>query len=486
MECVKLDSHMEETLARRSRGRDKEVVTKGHVKEGGPGGNQKLSTTPKGEKMLKDEKLEYIEEQFKDKAELLAEYGVEVTATEMYEDIFGDLDLVVPAVVIDDDEKAEEEQDADKKMKHILPMPVKLAIEESKNRNDMLLGGCTYFNDWISKKSAKDIYTLIVDMDNVYSGTLQMALQKDWYTGTGKYLPKPTYIVNSGTGLHLYFVFKAPIPNYKRQTANLDKLYRTLAEEQTTNRVYLVKQVQWFGQDFRMAGGKNKYNWTNGIYKYGEKWDADELAKALGLKGLHFIRYGEKRTSKPVSKQKKVLKRNGWHTNRAWYDKALQECIEKTKEGNRYMSMCALSVIAFKCNVPKDELTRDLEGLLPHYNKNAKRIVKPREILSAIKMYNDKAWLTPKEVLENWQGWLYPPRKRNGRNQKIHLKLARNQLAMLKELGETSQGRPNAKEIVLRWRSFNPEGRKIDCYREIGLSRVTIDKWWDYKENENG
>ena len=108
--------------------------------------------------MLKDEKLEYIEEQFKDKAELLAKYGVEVTAAEMYEDIFGDLNLIVPAVVIDD-EKSDEERDADKKTKHILPMPVKLAIEESKNRNDMLLGGCTYFNDWISKKSAKDIYT---------------------------------------------------------------------------------------------------------------------------------------------------------------------------------------------------------------------------------------------------------------------------------------------------------------------------------------
>ena len=483
VESTEFTLYLETTLASRRRGRGKEVVTTGFCQRERGRGGEGYPQPPKEKEMLKDEKLEYIEEQFKDKAELLAEYGTEVTATEMYEDIFGDLDLVVPAVVIDD-EKEDDEQDANKKTKHILPMPLKLAIQEAENRNDMLLGGCTYFNDWISKKSAKDIYTLIVDMDNVYSGPLLMALQNDWYTGSGKYLPKPTYIVNSGTGLHLYFVFKEPIPNYKRQTANLDKLYRTLAEKQTTNRVYLVKQVQWFGQDFRIAGGKNKYNWTNGVYKYGEKWDVEELAKALGLKELHFIRYGDKRISKPVSKKKKAFKKNGWHTNRAWYDKALQGCIDKTKEGNRYMSMCALSVIAFKCNVPKDELTSDLEELLPHYNKNAKRRVKPREVLSAIKMYNEKAWLTPKEILENWQGWLYPPKKVNGRKQKIHLKLARNQLAMLKELGEASQGRPNAKELVARWRKFNPEGRKVDCQRETGLSKPTVLKWWNEADEE--
>ena len=110
----------------------------------------------------------------------------------------------------------------------------------------------------------------------------------------------PTYIVNSGTGLHLYFVLEEPIPNYHVTTENLDKLYRALAIQQTTKRVYLHKQVQWFGQDFRMAGGLNKYGWTNTVFKIGKKWDIDELGKQVGLKDVHFIRYGEKRTQKPT------------------------------------------------------------------------------------------------------------------------------------------------------------------------------------------
>ena len=48
----------------------------------------------------------------------------------------------------------------------------------------------------------------------------------------------------------------------------------------------------------------------------------------------------------------------------------------------------------------------------------------------------------------------------------------------MRENGEI-QGRPNAKEIVLRWRSFNPEGRKVDCQRETGLSKPTVLKWWN-------
>lgn len=443
--------------------------------------------------MLKDEKIEYIEEQFNEKNNLLAKYGVAVSAKEMYQDIFGDLNIVAPVVIIDD-EDTDENNDA--KTKHILPMPISNAVELAVGRNDMLLGGSTYFNNWIGKKSAKDIYAFIIDMDNVYSGPLLMALERDWYTASGKILPKPSYIINSGTGLHLYFVLTEPIPNYKRQTANIDKLYRTLATEQTTNRVYLVKQVQWFGQDFRMAGGQNKYGWTNSAYKYGEKWDIDELAKALGLKDLHFIRYGEKKISKSFSKQKKVLKRKGWHSNRAFYDFALRNCKAQTKEGNRYMSMCALTTIAFKCNVPKEELEQDLYGLLPEYNKNAQRLVKPQEVRSALKMYNDKAWLTTKEVLENWQGWLYPPKKVNNRKRQEHLQAdfwknketnrpqvnvcKQNRelaLAFMRENGEI-KGRPNAKEMVLRWRKFNPEGRKIDCQRETGLSKPTVLKWW--------
>ena len=435
--------------------------------------------------MLQDESLEYIEEQFNEKNMVLAGYGEEVSAYTLYEDIFGDTDQTIPIVFIDDDEK-----------KHIVPMTIDEAMEQCEGRNDVLMGGCTYFNNWISKKSAKDIYTFIIDMDNVYSGTLLNALRQNWNTASGEVLPMPTYIVNSGTGLHLYFVLKEPIPNYKTSTENLDKLYRALAVQQTTKRVYLHKQVQWFGQDFRMAGGLNKYNWKNTVFRVGEKWDIDELGKAVGLQDVHFVRYGEKRTTAPKSQGKrKKQNRQGWRSDRAFYDYAVRTCQDKTKEGNRYTSMCALSVIAWKCNVSQEELEADLLALLPHYNKGATRQIKEKEIYSAMKMYNPKAMLTQRESLENWQGWEYNPIPRNGRKQAEHLHAEywtnekgrpevntckqNRELALrfMRDNGEI-KGRPKAEQIVRTWQEENPNGKKTDCIRETGLSKPTVYKWW--------
>lgn len=428
--------------------------------------------------MLQDEAIEYIEEQYNEKNMVLSEFGWEVSSYTLYEDIFGDLEQTVPIVFIDDDEK-----------KHIVPMSIDEAIEQSEGRNDVLLGGCTYFNNWISKSSAKDIYAFIIDMDNVYSGTLLNALQNDWKTANDEPLPMPTYIVNSGTGLHLYFVLEEPIPNYHVTTENLDKLYRALAIQQTTKRVYLHKQVQWFGQDFRMAGGLNKYGWTNTVFRVGEKWNIDELGKQVGLKDIHFIRYGEKRTKKPTNNKgnRKKPNRQGWRSNRAFYNYTLKNCRDKTKEGNRYTSMCALSVIAWKCNVPQEELENDLLSLLPDYNKGATRQIKEKEIYSAMKMYNPKAMLTQRESLENWQGWEYKPIKRNGRKQDKHLQLARGIRELKSVMGEnvSGGGRPDKAKIVEEWREQNPNGTKVDCIRDTGLSKPTVYRWWKVDYNKN-
>ena len=431
--------------------------------------SRKVAFMSKG-KQLKDRDLDFIAEQFNEKDEVLSNFCERVSAETFYEDIFGSLDNELPVVIIDDEAQ-----------KHIMPMRLDEALQQAKDRNDILLGGCSYFNHWISKKSAKDIYTLIIDMDNVYSGTLLNAFQDEWYTASGSYLPKPTYIVNSGTGLHLYFVFTEPIPNYKATTENLDKLYRKLAVEQTTNRVYLHKQVQWFGQDFRVAGGLNKYGWENSVYRYNDKWDIDELAKALNLDLPHFTRYGEKRAKSPLKIASKRIKRKGWKSNRAFYDYSLQNCRNKTKEGNRYTSMCALTVIAYKCDVPIDELERDLLSLLPIYNDGATREIKPKEIKSALKMYNQKAMLTQRESLEHWQGWDFKPIKRNGRKRAEHIKImnfVRDEINGNKEW-RNKEGRPNKADIVARWRAEHPNGTKAECIKATGLSKPTVYKWWN-------
>ena len=417
--------------------------------------------------MLRDEPIEVIREQYEEKNMVLSQYGDQVSAWDFYEDVFGDLDQEIPVVIIDDDEE-----------KRIRSMRISDAIEFGTARNDTLIGGCTYFNNWVSKKSAKDLYTFIIDYDNAYSGVLLYALQHDWKSASGEPFAMPTYIVNSGTGLHLYFVMDEPIPVYHSMTQQIDKLYRALAVQQST-RVYVERQIQWFGQDFRCAGGLNKYDWENTIFKVGEKWDIDDLGKAVGLKDVHFIRYGEKRQQKRTGRRKrqKVI---GWKTDRAFYDYALRNCEDKTKEGHRYLSMCALSVIAYKCGVDQGELESDLEKLLPTYNKGAVRQVKPKEIRSAMKMYSEKAMLTPRESLEHWQGWEYKPIKRNGRKRADHIRLMNFVRDEINHVDwRNKEGRPDKSSQVIQWRAEHPEGKKAECIRDTGLSKSTVYRHWD-------
>ena len=418
--------------------------------------------------MLRDEPIEVIKAQYDEKNMVLSQFGEQVSSWDMYEDIFDDLDQEIPIVVIDDDQE-----------KKVRAMTIRDAVVSGMARNDTLIGGCTYFNNWISKKSTKNIYTFIIDYDNAYSGVLLKALQDDWKSANGEDFAKPTYIVNSGTGLHLYFVLSEPIPVYHSMSQNIDKLYRALVVQQS-RRVYVQQQVQWVGQGFRCAGGFNKYGWENTVFRIGDKWDIDDLGKAVGLENVHFIRYGEKRQTKKGVKRKRQ-KTAGWKTNRAFYDYALENCREKTKEGHRYLSMCALSVIAYKCGVDQKELRSDLERLLPTYNKESVRQIKPKEIQSAIKMYGDKAIFTPRESLEHWQGWEYHPIKRNGRKQAVHLQRARAVQLVDYPHGEWREGngRKSQADKVQMWRSTHPEGKKVDCIRDTGLSKSTVYRHWE-------
>ena len=419
---------------------------------------------------LKDESVEYRLEQYNEKNMILDANGERVSARTMYEDIFPSLDMVMPVVHIDEDEE-----------KHIVKMTIEEALERSIGRNDMLLGGSTFFNGFVSKATAKDIYAFIIDMDNVYAGILLLAFKNEWRRVHGEFAPLPTYIVNSGTGLHLYFVLDKPLPHLRRQWLAIDRLYRNLAKLETTGYNYLHKSVQWFGQDFRIAGGCGKDGWENTVYRVGEKWDADRLAASVGV-DFQFKYDADANPPQPKKKKKSgtFQKRKGYYLNQRVYETSVERCRNETHEGNRYLSMCALTVLAWKCKVSEEQLRHDLLSLLPDYNKaGVTRLVKPKEIESAMKMYNELAIDTPRERTEDWLGWKFVGARRNGRKQAVHLKVARAVRDALHEDWREGNGRPTKAQIVKEWRMEHPDGRKIDCERETGLSRPTVLKWWN-------
>lgn len=43
----------------------------------------------------------------------------------------------------------------------------------------------------------------------------------------------------------------------------------------------------------------------------------------------------------------------------------------------------------------------------------------------------------------------------------------------------------NKKDLVQSWRKSHPLGKKTDCIKELGLSKPTVLKWWDFEEEQD-
>jgi hypothetical protein len=151
-------------------------------------------------------------------------------------------------------------------------------------------------------KFVHNYFAFVVDVDSVLAAALYEYLQHDWgvylYGNKSvKHYPKPTYIVNSGTGLHLYYVLSTPVPNFPFNSDVLSLLNKTM--QQVYNTYSDRDDGQWYyisgqlcgkpqrmcslAQAFRMAGSNSKFDTKVTVYKYGTKYEIDDLLHVFGL-----------------------------------------------------------------------------------------------------------------------------------------------------------------------------------------------------------
>lgn len=164
-----------------------------------------------------------------------------------------------------------------------------------------------------------------------------------------------------------------------------------------------------------------------------------------------------------------------------------------------------LFATAIKCNIPRKKALADALSLVPILDARTreKEPFTKDDVMAAYReAYESGAdksdlmhRLPTKWIVENTEIEL-PITKRNGRSRIEHLQaeIWRNEngrptanvcrqnrelvLGDMRDKGEIS-GRPSKAAQIRAWREAHPAGRKIDCHRETGMSRMTIDKWWD-------
>lgn len=372
-----------------------------------------------------------------------------------------------------------------------------------------LCSGLTYHSRSNKLQYAQTMNALIFDLDGVGRKELEHVLERT--AGSGdvyRSIPKPTFLVLSGRGLHLYYVFDEPIalyPNIKLQLKSLkhDLTFR-IWEYKGTSQIESI-QYQSIGQGFRMVGSINS--------KYGNPIIAFQLGGRVSLEFLNGYalkpenRVDLNRPYRPsqVSRvqaaelypewyQRVVVEGNkrpkkwniGWRKRKQVKDYALYEWwkqqVTQIEGGHRYFYLMCLVIYACKCDVPKTQLKNDLqecfEILRTYQHEND---LTQADVDSALECYSKDYYNFTIADIELLTAVRIERNKRNGRKQDVHLQRARAVQAIDYPNGEwrKGNGRPSKQQIVYEWQQQHPEGKKIECQRDTGLSRPTVLKWWD-------
>lgn len=377
--------------------------------------------------------------------------------------------------------------------------------------NDLALcSGLAYIKRTNRLENATKMNALIFDLDGVGDYELKNILlrigQKPEIIRT---LPIPTFIVMSGGGLHLYYVFEEPIdlyPNIKLQLKSLkhDLTFRMWEYKSTSK--YENIQYQSINQGFRMVGSINdKYGTQIRAFRVGDKVSLDYLNSYAKEKNRVDINrpFRPSKITKAEAKEKfpewykrvvveKKRNQKKWDIKGkvngddpyALYHWWLRQ-IDKIKGGHRYYFLMCMVIYACKCDVPKKKLKEDMNiiyeqlKLVEHENPLEKK-----DIESALECWSREYYNFTIEDIEKLTNIHIERNKRNGRKRVDHLKVMNTMKSLKKQLGEeVNEGRPKGsgtkQEIVKEWREANPDGSKYRCIKETGLDKKTVYKWWD-------
>ena len=139
--------------------------------------------------------------------------------------------------------------------------------------------------------NARVMFALVVEVDYLLvkklpNGTFEqtgvMQLERDWSEAVGR-IPKPTYLVASGNGVHLYYVFDKPLNLYKNVIDGLAAYKRELTKRlwsKLVTRDWEENKIQYESlfQGFRMVGT---------ITKNGDRVEAFKTGKPVTIEYLN-------------------------------------------------------------------------------------------------------------------------------------------------------------------------------------------------------
>lgn len=430
----------------------------------------------------------------------LSRYFEEVAPKEFYRDIFpkGELqekgvtgDMRYNAIAIEvlpaDDKK--------NTRRYTITDDLDMVDELITHKNFILLSPISYVGKNRNAANARFIYALAIDLDGVNKETNMVDLfhQIEY----AEFLPRPTYIVSSGNGLHIYYVFEKPIPCFKNITDQLSKLKHNLTKKIWNGYITSMSenvQYQSLFQGFRLVGGVTKSGGRTKAYKIGEKVSIEYLNDFVDPENqLTQFSYKSELTLEQAKKkypewyEKRIVKqmpKGSWICKRDLYEWWKQKIYSEIVEGHRYYGVMCLAIYAKKCGVSREELEEDAFGMIKRLDKLTKEEdnhFTEDDVLSALELYNDNYITFPIETISSLTNVRIDRNKRNGRKQVVHLQRARVVQNIDYPNGEwrIGNGRPSAEPVIRKYLKKHPNATKAEVIRETGLAKNTVYKHYD-------
>lgn len=385
-----------------------------------------------------------------------------------------------------------------KVLRHTLTDELEKLDEVVKRDNFCIMSPISYIGKSRQSKNARFMYAMAIDLDGVTSIKRFNFLMEQINHGDGMIgfvwgLPRPTYIVSSGTGLHLYYVFEQPMPLLKTVVKELEKLKRRLtwqAWTQGSSELHDSVQYESLFQGFRIVGTATKSGSRAKAYKTGKKVTIEYLnkfvpeeyqSKDFAYKSKLSLEEAKKKY--PEWYQKRIVEkrpRETWTCKVDLYNWWIRKIHEGATQGHRYWCVMTLATYAKKCGVSYDKLFADSVSMLDFLNSKGDEFTL-NDIMRALEAYNDNYITYPIDAIVTKTDIKIEKNKRNYRKQKQHLKIARFARDLNYEDPNgwiNKSGRPTAQDKVIEWQQKHPNGKKADCIRETGLSKPTVYKWW--------
>lgn len=374
------------------------------------------------------------------------------------------------------------------------------AVEDMAMTDDFcLMSPISYAGKSRKSENARFMYALAIDLDGVETLKQWQFFMEQVERGHEMLsfvwgLPRPTYLVSSGTGLHIYYAFEKPVPMFRNIVEQLEVLKKRLtwqAWTQGASSLHDKVQYESLFQGFRVVGTITKTGGRCRAFEVGEKVTVEYLNRfvpeeyrVVSFAYKSDLRLADAKKKYPEWYQRRVVEgrpKQTWTCKRDLYDWWIRKLSAGAEQGHRYWCIMTLATYAKKCGISKDELEADAYGLIPLMNTKGDEFTED-DVLHALEAYTDSYITYPIDTIVNRTGIPIEKNKRNGLKQKQHLYLARRRKADMKAIElpmKAPEGRPAAELTVRAWRKAHPAGRKADCIRQTGLSKKTVYKWWD-------